>query len=103
LLPLLGSVILGAAEEEVDIDVGIKGKLETGIQAIGRETTRTIIWVDKIVWELDLGGNQELPALAEQLDKQPVVVTDRQQQQKGVDIRGRHMVTVKTRKAATGK
>lgn len=103
LLPLFGSVILGAEEGEAYIDVEIKGKLETGIKAIGGETTGTIIRVDKIVWELDLGGNKELVAVAEKLDKQPVVVTGRYQQKPGVEIRVRHIVTVKTLKAAKGK
>jgi len=103
LLPLLGSVILGAEEEEAYIDVEIKGKLETGIKAIGGETTGTIIRIDKIVWELDLGGNKELIALAEKLDKQPVIVTGRYQQKQGVEIRVRHIVTVKTLKGAKGK
>jgi hypothetical protein len=103
LLPLLGSVILGAEEGEAYIDVEIKGKLETGIMAIGGETTGTIIKVDKIVWELDLGGNKELLALAEKLDKQPVVVTGRYQQKPGVEIRVRHIVSVKALKATKGK
>ena len=103
LLPLLSSVILGAEDGEAYIDVEIKGKLETGIKAIGGETTGTIIRVDKIVWELDLGGNKELMAVAEKLDTQPVVVTGRYQQKPGVEIRVRHIVTVKTLKAAKGK
>ena len=103
LLPLLGSVILGAEDEEAYIDVEIKGKLETGIKAIGGETTGTIIRIDKIVWELDLGGDKELLALAEKFDKQPVIVTGRYQQKKGVEIRVRHIVTVKTLKGTKGK
>ncbi len=95
LLPLLGSTILGA-EEESYINVEIKGTLATGIKAIGGETTGTIIKVGKVTWELDLGGSKELQELAQKLDQQPVIVTGRYQQKQGVEVRVRHIVTVKT-------
>ena len=102
-IPLLGSVILAAEEEEAYIDVEVKGKLETGIMAIGGETTGTIIRSGKIIWELDLGGKKELLDLVKKLDKQSVVVAGRYQQKPGVEIRLRHIVTVKTLKEAKGK
>lgn len=102
-LSLLGSALVGAEPEEAYIDVVVKGKLETGIVAIGGETTGTIIKVDKVVWELDLGGDKELLALAEKLNKQPVIVTGRYQQKPGVEVPVRHIVTVKTLKGAKGK
>ena len=103
ILPFLASTWLAAAEEESYIDVEIKGTLETGIKAIGGETTGTIIKVGKVTWELDLGGNKEFQALAEKLDKQPVIVTGRYQQKPGVEIRIRHIVAVKALKGTKGK
>ena len=103
LFPLLGAALLPAAEEESYIDVEIKGTLETGIMAIGGETTGTIIRVGKVTWELDLGGKKDLAELAAKLDKQQVVVTGRYQQKPGVEIKVRHIVTVKTLKGAKGK
>src|SRR5215207_5969576 len=98
-LPFLGSVLLGADEKEDGyIDVEIKGTLETGIIAVGGETTGTIIKAGKVTWELDLGGKKELTEVAEKLNKQPVIVTGRYQQKAGVEIPVRHIVTVKTLK-----
>ena len=103
-IPVLGAVMIEADEkEESYIKVEIKGTLETGIVAIGGETTGTIIKVGKVTWELDLGGNQDLLELAGKLNKQPVVVTGRYQQKPGVEIPVRHIVTVKTLKGAKGK
>ncbi|MGI8982536.1 MAG: hypothetical protein ACR2FY_25165 [Pirellulaceae bacterium] len=104
ILPLLGTAILGAEEtDESYIQVEINGILETGIVTIGGETTGTIIKVGKVTWELDLAGNKDFIALAEKLNKQPVVVTGRYQQKPGVEIPVRHIVTVKTLKGAKGK
>lgn len=104
MLPLLGAVLLAADEKEDGyIDVEIKGTLETGIVAIGAETTGTIIKAGKVTWELDLGGKKELIDMAEKLNKQPVIVTGRYQQKAGVEIPVRHIVTVKTLKGAKGK
>ena len=104
ILPFLGSALLAAEEkEESYIQVEIKGTLETGIVAIGGETTGTIIKVGKVTWELDLGGNQDLIELAGKHNKQPVIVTGRYQQKAGVEIPVRHIVTVKTLKGAKGK
>lgn len=60
-IPVLGAVMIEADEkEESYIQVEIKGTLETGIVAIGGETTGTIINVGKVTWELDMAGNQDL-------------------------------------------
>jgi hypothetical protein len=82
------------------IMVDIRGTLETGIVAIGGETTGTVIHVKKVTWELDLGGNKELQELAKQLHMKEVIVTGEYQQVPGVEIRVRHIVKVKTLKAA---
>jgi hypothetical protein len=99
----IASTTIWAAEEEAYIDVEIKGTLETGILAIGGETTGTMIKVGKVTWELDLGGKKELQELAEKLNKQQVLVTGRYQQKQGVEVRVRHIVTVKTLKGAKDK
>ena len=103
-ISVLTTMTLRAEEkEESYIQVEIKGTLETGIVAIGAETTGTIIKVGKVTWELDLGGKKELIELAEKLNKQTVIVTGRYQQKAGVEIPLRHIVTIKTLKGTKGK
>ena len=60
---------------EDSIQVEVRGTLETGIAAIGGETTGTIIRSSNVTWELDLSGDPKLAALAEKLNKQKVVVS----------------------------
>jgi len=104
ILALLGTGALPAAEEaEEYVQVEVQGKLETGIAAIGGETTGTIIKANNIVWELDLGGKKELTELAEKLNKQAVVVSGRYTKKKGVEIPERHIVVVKSLRAAAKK
>src|SRR5436190_24235038 len=102
-LAMIALKAVWAAEDEAYIDVEIKGTLETGIKAIGGETTGTIIRVGKVTWELDFGGNKDLQEQAEKLSKQQVLVTGRYQQKQGVEVRVRHIVTVKTLKGTKEK
>lgn len=103
-LPLLvafaATVNCSEKDAEESIQVEIHGTLETGIAAIGGETTGTIIKANNVVWELDLGGKKELAELAEKLNNQPVVVSGRYTKKKGVEIPERHIVVVKSLKAA---
>jgi hypothetical protein len=82
------------------IKVEIKGTLQTGVMAIGAETTGTVVRVNNVTWELDLGGSKELQELAAKLDKKAVLVTGTYEKRKGVEIRERHIVKVATLKAA---
>jgi hypothetical protein len=85
------------------IQVEVHGTLETGIVAIGGETTGTIIKAGNVTWELDLGGDPKLTAAAEKHNKQKVVVTGAYYKRPGVEIAERHIVKVKSLAAAGGK
>jgi F5/8 type C domain len=78
------------------IKVEIKGTLETGLMAIGGETTGTVIRVNDVTWELDFGGNKELKESATKLNKKTVLLTGTYQKIKGVEIRERHIIKVAT-------
>jgi hypothetical protein len=97
---------LGLAEDkppEDSIQVEVHGTLETGIVAIGGETTGTVIRSGNVTWELDLGGDPKLAALAEKLNKQKVVVSGAYFKKQGVEIPERHIVKVKSLQAAVAK
>ena len=83
------------------ITVEIVGKLETGIFAIGGETTGTTITAKGITWELEFGKQAALRKLAEKLNGKQVVVKGSLERKKGVEIRERWIVTVTSLKAAT--
>ncbi|MBI1902380.1 MAG: hypothetical protein HYS13_14865 [Planctomycetia bacterium] len=103
---VLAAAPFASAEDKVEeeyIRVEVKGVLQTGIFAIGGETTGVIIKAGKVTWELDLAGDKELIALAEKLDKKTVVVTGDYTQKQGVEVRVRHIVKVKTLKEAEAK
>jgi len=83
--------------------VKIKGRLQHGIMAIGGETTGTIIHarpgsqgakIEKIVWELDLGGDRARLKTAEQADGKTVIVTGTVSSRPGVEIERRTIVRV---------
>lgn len=82
------------------IKVEIKGTLETGLMAIGGETTGTVIRVNDVTWELDFGGSKELQESATKLNKKTVLLTGTYQKIKGVEIRERHIIKVATLKPA---
>ena len=92
--------VLAADDGDAYIKVEVKGRLETGIVAIGGETTGRVIHVGKVTWELDLKGNKELETLAEQLNGKDVLLTGLYRRVSGVEIRERHIVTVESLKAA---
>lgn len=87
-----------AADEEAEIEdsvrVAVVGKLQTGIFAIGGETTGTTITANGITWELDLGRNAESRKIAEQLNGKKAFVQGRLERRGGVEIKERWIVTV---------
>src|SRR5688500_17006033 len=94
------AMFLAAGEEPEDsIQVEVHGTLETGIVAIGGETTGTIIRAGNVTWELDLGSDPKLAELAEKLNKKKAVVSGTYSKKKGVEIPERHIVKVKSLKA----
>ncbi len=107
---LVFSGLTTAAEKDDDqyINVDIKGILKTGIVAVGGETTGITITVKAkgdldIIWELDLGNKMELMTLAKKLDNKTALVTGSYHKKKGVEIRERHIVKVKSLKEPVGK
>ncbi|MBT3201600.1 MAG: hypothetical protein HN350_16985 [Phycisphaerales bacterium] len=77
------------------VEVQVKGKMVTGMMAIGGETTGTIIRAQKVVWELDVSG----PGLREKtalLSGKTVVVTGIVQQKAAVERGKRTILKVKT-------
>ena len=95
------SMISAAGEESIEVTV--TGTLQTGVVAIGAETTGTTIKAKDITWELDLGKDEALKAAAEKLSGQPATVTGTLTRRAGVEVKERWIVTVKTLRAATDK
>jgi hypothetical protein len=85
------------------IKVEVRGKLQTGIMAIGGETTGTIITAPQGVLELDFGKSKELKDLAAKLDGKAAIATGTLQIRKGVAIKQRLIVSVKELKAVEEK
>jgi len=104
LIAILPFIALAAtAPEEADgdyIKVEIRGTLESGLMAIGGETTGTVVRVKNVTWELDFGSNEELRGLAAKLNKKTVMITGTYEKKKGVEVRERHIVKVATLKPA---
>jgi hypothetical protein len=101
----LGFAVSGNAGEKKGGDAGYlkieaKGKITTGIVAIGGETTGTTITTPGGTFELDLSKNKDLQAQAEKLNGKTGIVTGTLAIRKGVEIRQRFIVTVTTLKAA---
>ena len=81
------------------LKIEAKGKIATGIVAIGGETTGTTITTPGGTFELDFSKNKDLQAQAEKLNGKIGVVTGTLAIRKGVEVRQRFIVTVATLKA----
>lgn len=95
--------IAGGDKDATYIKVEVKGKLKTGIAAIGGETTGTIIETKSGTLELDFGKNKELRELANKLDGKAAVATGTLTFRKGLAVKQRYIVAVATLTAADGK
>ncbi len=82
------------------IKIEARGKLKTGIVAIGGESAGTLLTTPAGTLELDLSKKRDLQALAEKLDGTDVVVTGSLTIRKGVEVRQRLIVSVQALKAA---
>jgi hypothetical protein len=89
-----------AGAQSKDKELEYRGKLRTGIVAIGGETTGTIIETDKGQFELDLGTNKKLRQVAEGLNGKAVVVKGTLTIRKGVEVAERRIIVVRTLEAA---
>jgi hypothetical protein len=82
--------------------VEVTGKLQTGIMAIGGETTGTIISIPgQGTCEIDVRGSKDLQKSVENLDGKQVKVTGTLSVKEGVEIRERRIIKVQTLAAAT--
>jgi len=90
----------GPRDAKEYIRVEIKGRLQSGVVAIGGETTGTTITASGATWELDLGDSKKLRALAEENNGKTVVVTGKLTVRRGVEVRRRTIVTVESLKPA---
>jgi hypothetical protein len=82
-------------------NIEVAGKLETGIMAIGGETTgTTVTTADKKTYELDLHGDKALTKAADGLNGKQVVVTGKLTVKAGVEIGERRIIRVETLAAA---
>jgi hypothetical protein len=88
--------------EESYIKVEVKGTLQTGVAAIGGETTGVLLKTKDGTLELDL-KDKEQRADAEKLNGKPVLVNGTLAVRKGVEIGQRLIVTVTSLKAADAK
>jgi hypothetical protein len=102
-LACLLALPLFAAQKEEPKKVELKGKLTTGIVAIGGETTGTVIATKDGKFELDFGKDKEMRAKAKQLNGKTVVVTGTLTVRKGVEVKERKIVIVTTLKPADEK
>jgi hypothetical protein len=83
------------------VKVEVKGKLLTGIAAIGGETTGVMITTSKnIAWELDLGKDKDVRARADKLSGKTVVIKGELTIKEGVERGPRTIVKVTELKAA---
>ena len=87
-----------AADEYVRVEM--QGRLQTGMAAIGGETTGTTISAQGITFELDLSGDPKLATQAAQLDGQRVLVRGELGVRKGVEVARRWIVSVRELAAA---
>lgn len=100
ILGLNGNPLEGGGKDgDSIIKVEARGKLKTGVVAIGGETTGIILVTKDGKLELDL-GKQELKDQAEKLSGKVVVVTGNLSIRKGVETGQRLIVNVGTLKAA---
>lgn len=84
-----------------EVRVQIVGELHTGVNAIGGETTGTVIRAGNIEWELELRGDLVLKAAAEKLNGQTVEVKGTLQKKRGVEVHTRWIVQVTALQGAT--
>ena len=92
-------ITAGAAAEE-SITVDVVGRIQTGLAAIGGETTGTTISAKGITWELEFGKNAKFRETAKKLSGKQARVKGSLERRKGVEIRDRWIVTVTNLQAA---
>lgn len=80
------------------IDVTMRGTLKAGVMAIGAETTGVTLTAGTVTWELDLDDRQR--EIASRLDGRRAIVSGELRNARGVEIRNRSIVKVRSIKKA---
>jgi hypothetical protein len=83
--------------------VVVTGTLQTGVVAIGGETTGVTVKTKKGTFELDFGTDKKLRNQADKLNGKAVVVTGTLEVRKGVEVKERKIIRVSALKEARGK
>ncbi|MCI0464769.1 MAG: hypothetical protein L0Z62_48210 [Gemmataceae bacterium] len=91
-LQLNGAAEAGGKGDGTYIKVEVKGRIKTGIVAIGGETTGTIITTAAGTLELDLSKNKELREQAEKLNGKVAVAQGTLSIRKGVTVRRERLI-----------
>lgn len=91
-----GKPLPPAAEAGEYVRVEVRGKVSTGLVAIGGETTGAAIKADGITFELDFGGNETLATAAEQADGKVAKVRGRLERRAGVELKQRWILHVRS-------
>jgi hypothetical protein len=82
--------------------VSVSGKLQTGMMAIGGETTGTILSVSgQGTFELDVNGNKDVEKAIASLNGKQVKVTGTLSVKEGVEVGERRIIKVDTLVAAS--
>ena len=76
------------------IEVVVVGKIQTGVMAIGGESTGTTITANNITWELDLQNDEQLLEAVNTIGQTFAQVKGRLTKKAGVEIRERWIVLV---------
>jgi opacity protein-like surface antigen len=79
------------------------GKLQTGVVAIGGETTGTVLQTKEGSFELSFGQDKGLRNSAEKFGGKQVTVTGKLNVRKGVEVKERRIITVTAIKEAGAK
>jgi hypothetical protein len=99
-MPAWGADMPALEESPPARRIELRGTLIMGVVAIGGETTGSILRVGSQKWELDLGHATERLRLAQQLDRQQVVVRGTLTQHCGVESGTRTILLVTSLRAA---
>jgi hypothetical protein len=75
-----------AAPVVEEVRVAIRGRLESGLVAIGGETTGIVVRAKGLSWELDVGRSEDLRKKADGLSGQVVVVHGTLEPRAGVEL-----------------
>ena len=81
-------------DKKGSVDVTFRGKLRTGILAIGGETTGVELTDDGVTWELDLSHAKNLQQKTTDLHKTTVIAKGRLRKVKGIERPDRFVIRV---------